>query len=410
VGAAPRRRRLDIARRKREMTASRRPLRVLLILESLPFGNDHRVKKQVRSLLEEGHSVTVICRRSSRNDPYRNTPNLRLLEHPAPPELPGKLGFFVEYSVSWVMAAAMTVLAFARYRFDVIQACCPPDIYFPLAIPFKALGRKFVVDQRDLSPEVYADRFGARESGLLSILRKLERMSYRSADHVISVNESLREVIKERGDKRDDQVSVVGNGPVLAALPPRPSRDVTKKDSLLCCWLGVMGPQDHVDLVLYAAEELVHRRSRGDCHFVLAGAGESLEDLRRMCTALNLDEWVTFTGWLEDEMVIDLLSKVDVGVDTNLQAEVTPVKGMEYMALRVPFVAFDLLETRRMAEDAALYAPPGDTGALADRIAELLDDPARREQMGATGRARVETELSWESQRDRYLAVYQGLR
>ncbi|MEA2486072.1 MAG: hypothetical protein QOD46_1183, partial [Actinomycetota bacterium] len=85
-------------------------------------------------------------------------------------------------------------------------------------------------------------------------------------------------------------------------------------------------------------------------------------------------------------------------------------KGMEYMAFRVPFVAFDLLETRRMAEEAALYAPPGDTGALADRIAELLDDPVRRGRMGAIGRARVEQDLSWERQRDRYLAVYSGLR
>jgi glycosyltransferase involved in cell wall biosynthesis len=401
---------LDITRRKREVTASRRPLRVLLILESLPFGSDHRVKKQVQSLLDEEHTVTVICRRSPRNDPYRHTPHLQLLEHAAPPQLPGKLGFLVEYSLSWIMAAALTLLAFVRCRIDVIQACCPPDIYFPLAIPFKSLGRKFVVDQRDLSPEVYVDRFGTSDSPLLTTLRRLERMSYRSADHVICVNDSLRQVIKERGGKRDDQVSVVGNGPVLAALPSRPPRDVAKKDSLMCCWLGVMGPQDHVDFVLRAAEELVHRRGRRDCHFVLVGAGESLEDLRRMCTALDLDEWVAFTGWLEDQMVNDLLLKADVGIDTNLQEEVTPVKGMEYMAFRVPFVAFDLLETRRMAEEAALYAPPGDTGALADRIAELLDDPVRRGRMGAIGRARVEQDLSWERQRDRYLAVYSGLR
>jgi glycosyltransferase involved in cell wall biosynthesis len=393
-----------------EVTASRRPLRVLLILESLPLGNDHRVKKQVQSLVEEGYRVSVICRRSAANDPHRSTPNLRLLEHPAPPDLPGKMGFLVEYSFSWFMAAALTVVAFFRFRFDVIQACCPPDIYFPLAIPFKALGRKFVVDQRDLSPEVYQDRFGPQSGGLLTTLRRLERMSYRTADHVVSVNQSLVEVIKERGGKRDDQVSVVGNGPVLTALPSPVRRDAVKKDVLMCCWLGVMGPQDHVDMVLEVADELVHRRGRRDCHFVLIGAGESFDELRHMCTALGLDDSVTFTGWLQEKMLNDYLSKTDVGLDTNLQEEVSPVKGMEYMAFQVPFVAFDLRETKRMAQDAALYAPPGDTHALADRVAGLLDDPARRERMGAIGRARVEQDLSWERQRPRYLAVFKGLR
>ncbi|MEA2509167.1 MAG: hypothetical protein QOG21_1249 [Actinomycetota bacterium] len=401
---------LVASRHNPEVTASRRRLRILLIVESLPLGSDHRVKKQVQSLLDEGHEVCVICRRSFRNDPYRNVPNLRLLEHRPPPELPGKLGFFVEYSLSFVMAAAMSLLAFFRYRFDVIQACCPPDIYFALAIPFKLVRRKFVVDQRDLSPEVFLDRFGGTDSSLLTALRRLERMSYRSADHIICVNESLRQTIKERGSKRDDQVSVVGNGPMLAALPALARGDAAEKPSLMCCWLGVMGPQDHVDLVLQVANELVHRRGRRDCHFVLVGAGESLGDLERLSTALDLDEWVTFTGWLEDETVNEYLAKADLGIDTNLQEEVTPVKGMEYMAFQVPFVAFDLLETKRMAEAAALYAPPGDTDALADRIAELLDDPDRRTYMGAVGRARVEQYLSWERQRESYLAVYRGLR
>ena len=114
-----------------------------------------------------------------------------------------------------------------------------------------------------------------------------------------------------------------------------------------------MGPQDHVDLVLRVADELIHRRGRRDCRFVLIGAGESLDSLKQLCAGLDLTEWVTFTGWLEEDLVNDYLSKADVGIDTNLQEEVTPVKGMEYMAFELPFAAFDLRETRIMAEGAA---------------------------------------------------------
>jgi glycosyltransferase involved in cell wall biosynthesis len=383
--------------------------RILMIVESLPLGKDQRLKKQVQALLDEGYHVSVICRRSTQNDPYRALPSLRLVEHPSPPHLSGKMGFLVEYSVSWLMAAVLTAAVFCRFGFDAIQVCCPPDIYFPIAIPFKLLGRRFIVDQRDLSPEVFADRYGRSDGFFQRILQKLERISYRSADHVICVNDSLKRVILDRGGKDETEVSVVGNGPILASLPTvvEPPRRETGR--LVCCWLGVMGPQDHVDVVLAVAQDLVHRRGRRDCHFMLVGAGESLSSLRELSSDLGLDDWVTFTGWLDEDDVNRHIAEAAIGMDTNLQEEVTPVKGMLYMAFRLPMVAFDLRETRAMAGEAALYAISGDPGDLADRVVALLDDPDRRRRMGAIGRHRVERYLSWELQRDTYLAVFQRL-
>jgi glycosyltransferase involved in cell wall biosynthesis len=68
---------------------------------------------------------------------------------------------------------------------------------------------------------------------------------------------------------------------------------------------------------------------------------------------------------------------------------------MEYMALRKPVISFDLKETRFSAGDAALYVTPNDEAQFAAAIAQLMDDPAKRTQMGATGRMRVETEFGW---------------
>ena len=87
----------------------------------------------------------------------------------------------------------------------------------------------------------------------------------------------------------------------------------------------------------------------------------------------------------------------------------TPVKGMEYMAFGLPFVAFDLLETRDLAEEAAAYAPPGDVAGFARLVDELLDDPARRREMARTGRQRIEDRFAWDHQRQAYLRVYERL-
>ncbi len=81
-------------------------------------------------------------------------------------------------------------------------------------------------------------------------------------------------------------------------------------------------------------------------------------------------------------------------------------KVVEYMTLKKPVVQFDLKEGRASAGDAALYARENDPVDFAEKIAQLLDDPARRAEMGEIGRARVEGGLSWAHSAPQLLAAY----
>jgi glycosyltransferase involved in cell wall biosynthesis len=82
------------------------------------------------------------------------------------------------------------------------------------------------------------------------------------------------------------------------------------------------------------------------------------------------------------------------------------IKISEYMALGKPIVAFDLPEHRVTAREAALYARPNDDLEFARAIAELMDDPDRRETMARAGRRRVERELEWRHSVPPLLAAY----
>jgi glycosyltransferase involved in cell wall biosynthesis len=82
-------------------------------------------------------------------------------------------------------------------------------------------------------------------------------------------------------------------------------------------------------------------------------------------------------------------------------------KIVEYMAMSRPVVSFDLVEARVSAGDAAVYATPNDEEEMARLIAELLDDPERRERMGALGRRRVEQSLSWATSKRNLLKAYE---
>lgn len=383
-----------------------RPRHVLLVVENVSLARDHRLRKQAAALIADGYRVSVICRRDCGNDAVAG---VRVHEYRAPVDGDSKLGFVREYAYSLAMAGWLTVKTFATDRFDAVQISGTPDIYFSFAAPFRLLGARLVLDQRDLTPELYELRYGRRDAAY-RILCRLERTSYRSADRVITVNRSLETTAYLRGGLSRDTVSVVGNGPVLARVRQhRPRPELKHGRRHLCCWLGVMGPQDQVDLALRAVDELVNERGRRDCHFAFIGDGESREDALRQADALGISDFVSFPGWLPEADAFSYLASADLGLEPNLADIVSPVKGMEYMAFGLPFVAFNLTETRALARDAAAYADPGNPRQFAQLVDELLDDPARRGAMGRAGRQRIEDEVAWDHQQPRYLNVYRSL-
>ena len=382
---------------------------VLLVIENMPFARDHRARKQADALVGDGHRVTVFTRRDPENARFAS-PSVRLLEYRAPRDASGALDYVLEYGWSLMAWIGLAVRQYVREPFGAIQAGQPPDISPALALPFRWLGVRYVVDQRDLSPELFAARFGFRAGPFPAFLRVLERLSWRLADRVLCVNESLRDAIVGRGGVDPTRVTIVANGPVLARVAEaRPDPMLRQGATHLVCWVGVMGAQDRVDLSLRVAADVVDRLGRRDVLFAFIGDGESLADAKALAGKLGIEEHVAFPGWLDEAACFSYLATADVGIDANLQEEVSPVKGMEYLAFGLPFVAFDLPQTRAMAGDAGSYVPRGDVSAFADEVVRLLEDRERGERMGRAGVDRARKVLAWERQEERYIAVYRSL-
>jgi glycosyltransferase involved in cell wall biosynthesis len=396
-------------RRKPSAPAARRATHVLLVVENVALGIDIRVRKQVRDLLTAGYCVSVITRSARENDEYRLLPGLTVLEYPSPPEPRSLPGYVREYAMSFAWAAVHSGIARLRSRIDVLQLCQPPDIYFPLARLHKLLGAAIVVDQRDLMPELFAMRQNRGLRGVTVVLRWLERRTQRIADETICVNDYLRERLIDAG-ATPDRVTIVRNGPVLARVQRAvPDESLRRDRSFLCCWAGKMGRQDRLDLVLGVIHHVVYELRARDITFVILGDGECLAEARALSSQLGLDPWVSFTGWVPESAVFSCFATADLGIDASLQEEVSPVKVMEYMAFGVPFVSFDLQETRRVGAGAGALVAPGDVSALARELVAVLGDPERRAEMARIGRERVSHDLAWEHQATRYLEVVDRL-
>lgn len=173
-----------------------------------------------------------------------------------------------------------------------------------------------------------------------------------------------------------------------------------------------MNSQDGVEYVLDAMRVLVVEQKR-NVRAVLMGDGPVLPQLKQRVETLGIADHVTFTGWADDDVLIPYLNAADVCVSPDPANEFnhscTMNKILEYMALGKPVVLFDLVEGRRSAGDAALYAKDDDSADMAAKIAVLLDDAELRRRLGEIGRARMERELSWEYQVPRLLSAYAAL-
>ena len=390
--------------------------KILMLIENSPVPSDTRTWYEANLLRDHGFHVSVISPKGPTYDreSYVCTEGIHVYRYRLPATSNKYVGYVLEYTIGVSMTFLLSLKVWCCHGFDVIHATNPPDIFFLLGWFYRLFGKKFVFDQRDLSPEMFQVKFKGGLKVLHRLLLFLEWCSYQSAEVVITTNVSQRQFAIERGHCPLSRVFIVGNGPdlnLLKLVPPE--HDLKHGRHFLLAYAGEMGAQDGVEYALYALHELVHERGRQDVSLVLMGDGSHAAALRALAHALQLDAYSNFTGWVSTEDVVRYLTTADIGLTPDprngLNEYCTMVKTMEYMALGKPVVAFDLAETRVSARDAALYATPNLVEDFASKIETLLDDEELRLSMGAYGRKRIEDGLSWEHDKKNLLLAYKML-
>jgi glycosyltransferase involved in cell wall biosynthesis len=393
------------------MTASPGKWRVLIIVENLPCPFDRRVWQEALALRAHGHTVSIICPKGRGFDKgYEVLEGVHIYRHPLPVEANSALGYGLEYAWSLLMEFALAIRVALTRGFDVIHACNPPDTIFLIGRFFRLFGKRFIFDHHDINPELYEAKFGRRDVWY-RLLCRLERWTFATADVSIATNESYRRIAIERGHMDPARVFVVRSGADLTrvrALPPR--AELRRGKAHLVGYVGVIGKQEGLDLLLQAVAYMRQRLQRNDVHFVIVGDGTELAAVRQLARELAVEDCVEFTGRIPDAALWEIMSTADVCVNPDRANEMndksTMNKILEYMALGKPIVQFDLTEGRFSAGEASLYARPNDVADFAVKLCELLDDPERRATLGAIGRQRVEGGLAWHHQVPRLLEAY----
>lgn len=391
--------------------AERQPA-ALILIENLPAPFDRRVWQEAQTLRRAGWTVSIVCPKGRGHDAAEETiDGVVIYRYALPFEAEGALGYMLEYGAALWGQARLTLKVWRTRGFDVIQACNPPDLMFLTALPYKLFcGTRFIFDHHDLCPELFEVKFGRR--GLMRrVMLLLERLTFSMADTSIATNETFRDIAVTRGRMRPERVRIVRSYPNLARFRRvAPSPGLKDAGETLIGYVGIIGEQDGLELLVRAMALLRGPMSRRDLRCLIVGDGPALAACSALAEELGVADGVVFAGYLSGETLLAHLSAMDIGVipdpSNAFNDKLSMNKVFEYMALGLPFVMFDLTQARREAGDAAVIAGGSTPEALAETIAALADDHERRATMAERGRARAAREFTWESQEGPLLEAY----
>lgn len=386
-----------------------RRLSVLMLLENNPYPHDIRVRREAEALVRAGHRVTVAAPR--RGDQFKReivhgvrVRRFRLREGS------GVKGLLLEYLIAhWALfLEAIRGLATGA---DVVHLHNPPDTLFPAGLLARALGRRVVYDHHDLTPELFADKFG--HGPLVRVLSHAQRASARVANATLVTNRSQAAAVERACPSASERTTVVRNGPLSAALAQSAGIRPGSLDDPELVFVGTLESQDGVleipELLQAIDAQLGTERTR----ITIVGDGTARPELERRLAAIpSLAGRVRLTGRVPHEQVAGLIERADIAIDpapgTPLNHQSTMIKIGEYLAAGCPTVAYRLMETEATGGDAVRYADCGDRQAFARAVAELARSEDLRREAAERSLARA-PELVWERSAERLEHVYEEL-
>ena len=282
----------------------------MIIVENQPYSTDTRVKAEAAALREAGWRVHVICPdvfqrgQRERSPLYQNRvlDGIIVRSYRMDFATRGMIGYLKEYLFSLFHIACLSLRVFRSDGFSVVHLCNPPDILFIIGAFYKLLGRKVIFDHHDLFPEMILSRHkGLAQRILFHFSKVLEFLTFRTADAVLSTNQSYRNIAVGRGRINEGDVFVVRNGPRSSEIVPiRPEPTMKRGFPYMACYAGIMGPEDGVLDLMQVIRYIVLQLKRTDILFCLLGDGAVRNEAAEFARAWDIQRYVDMPGMILD--------------------------------------------------------------------------------------------------------------
>ena len=358
------------------------------MLGHIIYDVDARVKKYVQFLLHRGFRVDVLCVSDAANKtddkPVESVSLVVVKELPRAQTsrfnyLLGTLVYL--FKAAWKLSA----LQFKR-RYTVVHVHNMPDFFVFAAIVPKLGGAVVILDIHDRVPELYARKFGTSTRSVpVRLLRFVERVSCRFADHVIIANDVWRQRLIDEGVIPAENCTALPNFPdtnLFRARDPVSARQLGSPCKII--YHGSFTEFHGVDVAIKAMARL--KEKLPSVQFLIYGGGPYEAELRRLIAELGVEEIVKMCGSVSYSKVGEVLRGCDIAVVPKkagvFSDDALSTKLFEYAAVGLPaVVSRTSAEMRYFSEGEVRYFNPGDAEDMARCIRELYENPDLRHSL-----------------------------
>jgi glycosyltransferase involved in cell wall biosynthesis len=391
------------------------PYNILMIAPTSFFGDygcHVRILEEARILQKLGHKVTIVTYYKG-----RDLPEVRIIRtRPVPWREEYEVGSS-RHKIGFDVLLSWTALKLAlRHRFDIIHAHLHEGALIghvlarlrriPLVFDFQGSMTAEMVDHKFLDPD--GPWYGPT--------RRVESYINRLPQAILTSSRHAADVLTQEFDVDPDRVHAVPDAVNLGffradcvsqrekwnrkqALGIPPQRPVV-------VYLGLLTDYQGVGKLLGAAAEL--RRRGLDVHFLIMGYPR-VAHYQALASQLGLDGWVTFTGKMPYEQAPHYLALGDAAAAPKISNTEGNGKILNYMAMELPTVVFDVPVSREFLGPLGVYAESVNDRALADALHSLLSDPQGAKELGRRLRQRAADHYSWEQSGAHILSIYDQL-
>jgi glycosyltransferase involved in cell wall biosynthesis len=345
------------------------------------YDADNRVRRYAEALVKRGDQVDAIALAREGQPAFEIIKGVRVYRiQKRVIDETGPLSYLLKLLLFFLRSAWTVTIKHLREPYSLIHVHSVPDFEVFAALIPRLMGARVILDIHDIVPELYASKFKIGHHSLIfKFLVLIERLSIAFSNHVIIANRLWYERLTQRSVRKEKCTNMI-NYPDLTLFRRRP-RPVRTNDDFVMYYPGSLSWHQGLDVAINAVALL--RDKAPNLTLFICGDGPERKRLRGMIRELQLRDRVFLKGFVPLEQVAEFMSTVDLGVEpkrkNSFGNEAMSTKIMEFMAMNVPVVASrTLIHQYYFTDDSVEYFESGDAEDLANRILQLMSNPARQ--------------------------------
>ncbi len=376
--------------------------------------NDAILVREANALKEKGFDIDIICLRVSPNEKIfqkMNDFNLYCIQSREIKQEKKAAIYFLRLGLFFLKATLFLSILGIYKRYKIIHVTSPPDIMVFSAIVPKLLGAKIILDIHDIGPELYMRKLNAPENkAVIKLVKYLEKLSCRFADHVITVTDIWRDRLISRSVS-EKKCSVLLNVPDDNIF--KRSSFIRSKNSTTfdLYYHGTFDEHFGIDTLLNAMPFIKEGMPNVMLH--LYGGGRRKDEYITMASALKIDDCVIFHDPVPFYELPKILHNADIGVvptkNSVFADDLLAMKSLEYISLGIPIVISKTTGHSYYYNDSMVkFFEPGNERELANAVIALYKNEEERKLLIENSQKFIQNN-SWAITKNVYLEAIDRL-